>query len=348
MEKNSYYDEIGVSQSLLKKYAGTNPQVYELPEDDALWYTEKKHFMIGDGVDMLLSDPDLFPQLMHVSELTEEQKPTGKSLGVVHLAYEKYKEEPASTSITFFQGLVWEASRELEWNPKWGQVAIVKAFTPYYDYFLDLIKAQGKIVLTVEDNDKITSIVMAIRTHKNTAQYFIPSNDTVIITQMAIYWEREFVPCKALLDHVIINHKNLTIQPIDYKTMGDTIYSFPKVLKQRRYDIQAAWYTLALQEYIKQNSQYQNYTILPFKFIVASTTDHRVVPIVYTCSDALLNIGKNGCPEIIQEILPGKFIMLRNQIKGYEQLWEDYLIYDEIGFDVHLDLLEGDVTLDWK
>lgn len=351
MEKLSYYDNVGVSQSLLKGYLGSNPQVFEQEEDEGLWYTEKKHFVLGDGVDMLLTTPELFDDIMFVSELEEEQKPTGKGLGVVHLTYDKIREQGDISEESLFGNYthcVLSAARELEWNPKWKDDTVIRNFEPYYTYFLDLLNSDGKIVLTVQEKAKIDSLVVAIRTHENTAKYFIPTDNTVIIKQMPIYWDLEDLPCKALLDMCIVDKHNKTLQPIDIKTVGKPVADFPKVMKERRYDIQAAWYTLALQEFIKNNHEYHGYTILNFKFIAASTTDNIIIPIVYTCSDDLLMIGKQGSPKIAHKTSFGNVVTLRRQIKGYEQLLQDYLCYDDIGFTTHLDVLEGDVTLDWE
>ena len=71
--------------------------------------------------------------------------------------------------------------------------------------------------------------------------------------------------------------------------MGDQTIYFPKSLRQRRYDIQAAFYTEAL----KSKKEYETYKILPFKFIVESTTNPGN-PLVFTCNQELLEIGKSG------------------------------------------------------
>jgi len=347
MRKNSYYDKLGVSQSYLKKFTGANPQVYTLTEDEDLWYTEKKHFTIGDGVDMQLTTPKLFDELMFTSQLDASEKPTDKMLGVIHLAYDKAKEVASEFSTGVFETYALEAARELGWNPKWGDEAILKNVRKYSNYFADLYAAEGKTVLTLQDKEKIDSLVIAIRTHENTSKYFTPqSNAQQIVTQVAIYWERDMVECKALLDLVVIDHTNKTIQPIDIKTTLETISMFKKAVRRNRYDIQAAWYTYALQEWVKSNEDYHGYAILPFKFIAISTTDQVPVPIVFTCSEDLLRMGKYGRPKITTK-KDGIQITLASEVKGYERLWQDMLAYEDLGFVVSLDVLEGDVTLDW-
>lgn len=348
MEKNSYYDRHGVSQSFLKQYLSTNPQnITEEPEEDK-WYTEKKHFIIGDGVDMQLTTPNLFDELMFTSELEDSQKPTDKMLGVIHLAYQKVVES-SLTPETFdvFQTYSLEAARELGWNPKWGDEAILKNTVKYFDYYLELIKAEGKIVLTREDRDKIDSLTIAIRTHPNTSHYFQPQKDKVLMYQLPIYFEELGEECKALLDMIIIDHANKTILPIDFKTTSETIYMFPKVVRQRRYDIQAAFYTRALQHYKSENGLL-DYKTLPFEFLAVSTTDNVVVPIVYQCTKDILLIGSEGKKPVVKELENGDTIVLRKGILGWNQLLDLHITYKEIGYTTHLDLLEGVVKLEWE
>lgn len=348
MEKNSYYDNHGLSQSFLKQYLSPNPQVVvEEPEVDR-WYTEKKHFTIGDGVDMQLTTPELFDEIMFTSKLTDSEKPSDKMLGVIHLAYEKAKDTLlAPETHEVFEQVALEAARELAWNPKWGDEAVLKNVNKYYDYYIELFEAEGKVVLTVEDRQKIDSLVIAIRTHENTSHYFrIHHSEQVIIYQLPIYFEERGEDCKALLDMVIVDHKNKTIRPIDFKTMGDTIYMFPKSMRQRRYDIQAAFYTRALQHY-KLQQGWDDYKILPFEFIVVSTTDNIVVPIVYQCTVDTLLIGAEGRPPVVKTLDNGDEVILRKGLVGWNQLLDLHISYREIGYNTHVDLLDGMVSLDW-
>ena len=190
---------------------------------------------------------------------------------------------------------------------------------------------------------------MSIRTNPTTSKYFETSKDVEILDQLAIYFSYCGIDCKALLDRVIIDHKNKTIQPIDFKTMGDQTLYFPKSLRQRRYDIQAAFYTEAL----KSKKVYETYEILPFKFIVESTVNPGN-PLVFTCSSELLDIGKNGrqpyklCdkPYSFEHITYMKF----DEIKGFHQLIEDYKWYMENEFEKSRKIVEsqGEFQLDWN
>ena len=195
---------------------------------------------------------------------------------------------------------------------------------------------------------------MSIRTNPTTSKYFETSKDVEILDQYSIYFNYEGIECKALLDRVIVDHKNKTIQPIDFKTMGDQTIYFPKSLRQRRYDIQAAFYTEAL----KSKKEYETYKILPFKFIVESTINPGN-PLVFTCSQELLRIGQFGAPKTY---LYGKIVsegydhmseyksMVTLEIKGFHQLIEDYKWYMENEFEKNKKIVEsqGEFQLDWN
>ena len=204
------------------------------------------------------------------------------------------------------------------------------------------------MILSQEEYDIISQIVMSLRTNEYTAMYFQQSSNTEIQYQVDIYFDYEGVECKALLDMVIINHQDNTIQPIDIKTMGEDTLNFASSLRKRRYDIQAAFYTEALK------SVYPGYTILPFKFIVESTTNIGN-PIVYTLDESLLEIGKFGRPQIylsgeVSENGSVKRYGRLDEIKGFHQLIELYKYYTDNGFEIDQIVKErqAELSLDWS
>ena len=89
----------------------------------------------------------------------------------------------------------------------------------------------------------------------------------------------------------------LYVEPIDLKTMAGDTLKFISSLKSWRYDIQAAWYTEALESPSStfRNIYNQDITgkIKLFKFIVESSTDQGQ-PLVYEITPEVLHIGKYG------------------------------------------------------
>ena len=353
-----YYENPAISQSKLKLLL-SNPRLFYTVEEPEMYFEEKKHFIIGSAVDCLLTQPPVaFTSQYHISNV--QNKPSDTIKSIVNQVFDAVRvaQETRSNyigSITDYSTLILEACNEHEYQSRWNDQTRINKVCEAWEYWEDLKQALGKQVLSQEENDLISQIVMSIRTNPTTSKYFETSKDIEILDQLAIYFPYNNVDCKALLDRVIVDHKNKTIQPIDFKTMGDQTIYFPKSLRQRRYDIQAAFYNEALKYFIERDDKtLQDYKILPFKFIVESTVDPGT-PLVFTCSENLLNIGEYGR-------LPYKLCdkpyaateyttyMKFDEIKGFHQLIEDYKWYLENEFEIKREIVEsqGEFQLDWN
>ena len=349
-----YYINPAISQSQLKLLLGPDPSIFNTIQEPDLYFEEKKHFIIGNGVDIQLTRPiEEFNQKFHISNL--QNKPSDTIKSIVNQVYDRVKETyPNIETIQNYNNAILDACNDHNYQPNWKTETRIAKIIEAWEYWEDLKQAEGKVVLSQEENDLISQIVMSIRTNPTTSKYFETSKDVEILDQLAIYFSYCDIDCKALLDRVIVDHKNKTIQPIDFKTMGDQTLYFPKSLRQRRYDIQAAFYMQALFQWCIQQDKYLDYKILNFKFIVESTVNPGN-PLVFTCSSELLDIGKNGrqpyklCdkPYISSEYIT---YMKFDEIKGFHQLIEDYKWYMENEFEKNRKIVEsqGEFQLDWN
>ena len=347
-----YYINPAISQSQLKLLLGPDPSIFNTIQEPDLYFEEKKHFIIGNGVDMQLTRPiEEFNQKFHISNL--QNKPSDTIKSIVNQVYDHVKEIHGREILTIdrYPDAILDSCNDHNYQSNWKTETRIAKIVEACEYWEDLKAAEGKVVLSQEENTLISQIVMSIRTNPTTSKYFERDTNFVeILDQYSIYFNYEGIECKALLDRIIVDHKNKTIQPIDFKTMGDQTLYFPKSLRQRRYDIQAAFYTEAL----KSKKVYETYEILPFKFIVESTINPGN-PLVFTCSDELLDIGKNGrqpyklCdkPYVSFEYIT---YMKFDEIKGFHQLIEDYKWYMENEFEKSRKIVEsqGEFQLDWN
>ena len=355
---DTYYEYPAISQSQLKLLLGPDPSIFNTIQEPDLYFEEKKYFLIGDGVDMQLTRPiEEFNQKFHISNL--QNKPSDTIKSIVNQVYDLVKEEVGELAekgvLRDHTSKILDSCNDHNYQPNWKTETRIAKIVEAWEYWEDIKAAEGKVVLSQEENDLISQIVMSIRTNPATSKYSETSKDVEILNQLAIYFTYNNVDCKALLDRVIIDHKNKTVQPIDFKTMGDQTLYFPKSLRQRRYDIQAAFYTEALKYFIERDDKtLQDYKILPFKFIVESTINPGN-PLVFTCSSELLDIGKNGrqpyklCdkPYISTEYIT---YMKFDEIKGFHQLIEDYKWYMKNEFEKSRKIVEaqGEFQLDWN
>lgn len=351
-----YFENEAISQSKLKLLMG-NPKAFITVEEPEAYFEEKTHFIIGSGVDCMLTQPlEEFQRIYHISNL--ENKPTATIKSIVNEVFDVVKEqfevsEIGAISDLYYKPIILQACINQEYQVRWLDDTRINKIIEASDYWEDLKMAYGKQVLSHEEHTLISSIVMSIKTNEATAPYFIESNDVIIMYQLPIYFEFEEVSCKALLDMIRINLSSKTIEPIDLKTLGDYTLNFPKSMRMRRYDIQGAFYTEALKHWKEQNPEYRDFEILPFKFIVESTIDVGT-PLVYTCDPSLLDVGKNGIEILFlsgedkdaNKVYYGKM----REVLGFTQLIDLYKYHLQYGFEKSKIVNENnsELSLDWS
>lgn len=337
MESN-YKKAEGVSQSQLKALL-VGVGVFNKVEDD----DEKVHFLLGDAVDMWLTQgKEEFENSYYISTI---KKPSDTIVKIVNRIFEgyPYDENPRD----YFDALL-EACNHYEYQSNWkDETKINKISLEGQDYWNELIEADGRPIIDVEQYSIVKSIVNTLTTHEFTKDIF--DTQDKVYGQLAIYFNYTDIECKALLDRVHVNHKNKTIQPYDLKTTGDFVTNFKKSAKRFRYDIQASWYTLALEHWKTYN--YPDYTILPFKFIVASTKYLDSYPLVYTCSKEELLSGQFGVTIPSTVFVGNEEIQSFKTYKGFEDALDLYLWHKENNFEVEKEvaLNKGNLQLNlWK
>lgn len=300
--ERAYRDAEDISQSSLKLLM-SGVGVYNNNEPEEKYYSEKQHFILGNAVDTIVTmGKEVFKKEYYVSTL--ENKPSASIMSIVQEVYDIEvglypKLSPLDFSDERGKEVILEVAEKQDFQRKWkDETKYNKIIEQGSDYWNDLIASEGKQILSLEQYETVVNITASIFFNPYTAKYFEDSKEIDIYYQLPLHFKYEcdndLIDCKALLDMVIINHRDKTIQPIDIKTMGDYTINFPISFFRRRYDIQAAFYTEAVMS-SNRLSEYSKYTVLPFKFIVESTIEQGN-PLVYTCTNDILDRGKYGTP----------------------------------------------------
>jgi hypothetical protein len=377
---DEYFASTALSQSSLKALAqGLDSFLANQTETTELFYEEKGHFVIGSGVDCLLTGQEgQFDNEYHVS--TMEKKPSDTIMSIVNqtfaLVLEQFEMERADYPEMTFESFILDTGNELqvyhehvlracddhEYQMRWKtETRVNKILEEGNIYFIDLQEGHGKQILDAEQHNKIRDIVMSLTTNPLTAKYFdremqSRQENMDFYYQLPIYFTYRGIECKALLDFVAVTKdkdgKIIKIEPFDLKTMSGNTIGFSRSVSSRRYDIQGAWYTMALWNKFIGEVNDGDDVISPFTFIVESTTQIGN-PLVYRCHPSLLEMGRNGRPPLKlgdPQIIEKTPYLVRNEIKGYEQLLEEYLWYEENGWEKERKVVEnqGVLELDWN
>lgn len=367
-EVQEYYGSDALGQSKLKLLLGDLGSFHKEFDSSA------EHFMIGSAVDCILTNSlEAFNEEYYISEVDKlPSEAVVEILGLVHedilQDYAEHLEvitgQDEPLPVTPFHEFVGElanwgtyvldACEKTGWQPRWGADAKLKNIVePGSAYFMDLCKAFGKTVISQTQVETIRSIVRSLENNPRTASFFdrdfyADMPDLTVYYQFPIYFEYVGINCKALLDIVFVERdiegKILSITGVDLKTMNGNTFYFPSSVKARRYDIQAAWYTLALQNHfaVPEGSD----VIKPFQFVVESTS-YQGKPLNFVVDKSLLNLGRFGRRALSlhdTDMFNGDAMassIIQYEIKGFEQLLDMYIYHSENGFTEEREIQEA-------
>lgn len=149
---------------------------------------------------------------------------------------------------------------------------ILKTLSVTDDYLKFYYKNKDKIIISFEDWTTAISIINEWKNNEYTRTYtnMVTHKHIEVFDEFPILWEYNGIDLKSKLDRIIIDHKDKTIIPIDYKTSSKDVHNFIKSYWNYKYYYQASMYVAAL-KFI-----FPEYKILPFIFIVGSTVNNEV------------------------------------------------------------------------
>jgi hypothetical protein len=197
------------------------------------------------------------------------------------------------------------------------------------EYVKFTLENKDKTLLSREEMTQTINMVNMLQKCVITEEYFKADNDlreTSNQLEFEMPWKtksgKEYT-IRGMLDKVIINHKDKTIQAVDLKTTGKPVYSFPNSYIKYAYYRQAAIYQYYIKSLFRKYAWYhelKEYEVLPFKFIVAETACNNK-PLVFEVSKEDLEIGMNG----------GFSKSTGKRMKGFTELIEEVEWHQETG-----------------
>jgi hypothetical protein len=141
-----YYTNPAISQSQLKLLLGPDPSIFNTIQEPDLYFEEKKHFIIGNGVDMQLTRPiEEFNQKFHISNL--QNKPSDTIKSIVNQVYDHVKEVYSNIrTIQNYSDAILDACNDHNYQFNWKDSTRIAKIVEAWEYWEDLKAAEGKVV----------------------------------------------------------------------------------------------------------------------------------------------------------------------------------------------------------
>ena len=309
----AYRDSDAISQSFLKKV---------LVNDNREEKKGKIQFIVGSLVDAILTTPELVDDWFYISNIQKYPTPQIKEV------FDTYYQMLCDNDLP----IVWDDTALLSVfrqvsNSRSKDDKVLESLNAEADYWNNLFDAGGRQIVSQEYWNKCHLVASSLLTNSVTFDYFISDLNKEVIFQQPLYWkytdinEGFEIDCKGLLDILIVDHYNKTVQIADLKTTADSLTTWKyNVSRRHRTDFQLAFYHYGVRQSYKD--VYPDYKLLN-PVIILENVDYPGKPRIYQLTDDDLFIGTYGCER------EGKSIIYDRDIDGNKLNvdWESDKIY---------------------
>lgn len=286
------------SSSSLKVFLEDRKKYYKIyvakekvkDEDD-----QTKATIMGSLVDCLIFEKDQFDNKFHLSSLSKA--PTGKMLDFCNALVRIRREAIENGIEKSFEEIAKEARVAADFS--WKLETILSNFSGKDPeiYFNELITVEDKGLTVVDLNDvsNAEKIVEELLTNEVTSWILnLKTNDRYIIfNQYKLeYFQVDELDMKAMMDKIVIDRKNKTIQIYDLKCVWNVEDFYESYYLYRKSYIQAYVYKEAAYE-LRDLLELDGYTVENPKFIVSDSINY-YKPLIYTLDNRDIQDAYSG------------------------------------------------------
>ena len=246
--------------------------------------------IMGRLVETLLMEPDEFDKRFYMSACATS--PTGLMLSFVEELY-KYTIDATDefgNIIRTFKEISRDAYSASGFKIKYEAVIqkFVGSDTEIYYNEIKKVRTNNLTVVTSQDVTHAENIVSELRNNFATKDIvnLVNSSRYSVYDQLQVEaYEVDEHLFKSMMDKVIVDHQEKTIQPYDLKCTWSVENFYEEYYLYRRAYIQAYLYYYAAKYLtLDENSELYGYVVKPLQFIVCDSTNY-YNPLVYTLSD---------------------------------------------------------------
>lgn len=242
---------------------------------------------MGRIVEVLLMEPHLFDDKFYMSSCAST--PTGLMLDFVEALYKVTKESTDEFGVInkTFAEMSAEAYTISGFKIKYEAVMgkFIGSDAEIYYNEIRTVRSKNLTVINTMEVSIAEKIVEQLKTNSTTGPIvnLVNSSRYEVIDQMQVEgYIIDGHKFKSMLDKVVIDHKEKTIQPYDLKCTWNVENFYEEYYLYRRAYIQAYLYYNAMLHLVKtDDSPYYGYTVNFLQFIVCDSTNY-YQPLIYT------------------------------------------------------------------
>lgn len=153
------------------------------------------------------------------------------------------------------------------------------------DYYSLLFLCENKTLIDSETYSQVLACVDALKNSPATKWYF--QQDDIFDDSVKRYYQLKFktrvdgIDYRSMMDLIVVDYKNKVIYPIDLKTSSHKEWDFFRSFLDWDYQIQARLYFRVLEQNLKNNPYFKDFTIEDYRFIVVNK--ETLTPLVWKC-----------------------------------------------------------------
>ncbi len=276
---------------------------------------ENKAATMGRVVETLLLEPELFESRFHMS--TVESAPTALMNDFVEALYKRTVEatDVFGKVARTFEDISKDAYVDSGFKIKYEAVMnkfIGSEAEAYYDE-IRVVRAKGLTVVTANDMNNAERIVAELRNNFVTKDVVNQNKSSRydVYNQYQVEGSNILgLPCKGMMDKIIVDHEKKTLQIYDLKCTWSVENFYEEYYLYRRAYIQAYVYWQAGWTILK-DLEIEDYTVEFPRFIVCDSTNY-MNPLIYTLDfenmtealEGFTHKGRNypGVSQIVEDL----------------------------------------------
>jgi len=258
---------------------------------------QSKASVVGQLVELLLWEKDKFDDKFYMSSVTKA--PTGLMGDFVEALYKRTTEatdENGNVNVEFAE-IAKQAYIDSGFKIKLEAVLgkFIGSDAEIFYKEIREVRSKGLTVVTIDDVTNAEKVVQELKTNEFTAPILNLVNSdryNILIQHQVEGYEIDGLPFKSMMDIVIIDHKEKSIQVYDLKCTWSVENFVNEYFMYRRAYFQAYLYKEACRE-LKLREKLEYYNVENPKFIVCDSINY-YSPLIYTLNSDNMNDFYNG------------------------------------------------------